>query len=251
MQTNQFAIVFAHIDQKKGPLVFIPVLVKLDNLATYILRKVPLHVINFDLLSGIFWIIFGKRTQKLEVSVLQEHANDKFIIRSSSSSCLDLRSEYLFDLALELEVVRVESLHEDVVEREDMPVRDEDVGLQEHETREQLALVLYPLVEHLPELSRIDFATTTFHQLGLGKALSGLQIVRDYSDSGLRCNICLFKCHLYVLGLKLNICIFGGVPNAKHPVIIEVNLFAFAYGDTLGYPVTRYYHLKIKDAINR
>ena len=47
-----------------------------------------------------------------------------------------------------------------------MPVRDEDVSLQEHETREQLALVLNSLIEHLTELSRTDHAATnTFHLL--------------------------------------------------------------------------------------
>ena len=84
--------------------------------------------------------------------------------------------EDLFDLVIELDVVVEEFLLQNVIQRQDGAVSDEDEVLQEHKACEDVAVRLDSLVEHIVQLIVCEYPR-------LADRLGVLEAMFDSSDS--------------------------------------------------------------------
>ena len=160
--------------------------------------------------------------------------------------------EDLFDLVIELDVVVEEFLLQNVIQRQDGAVSDEDEVLQEHKACEDVAVRLDSLVEHIVQLIVCEYPR-------LADRLGVLEAMFDSSDSWAILNASLIsdvlsmhegliERYLYVIGFEFLIEV-RVLREALHPIVVEVNDSRLADSSSSRFSVILEYKLELYNLV--
>lgn len=133
--------------------------------------------------------------------------------------------EDLFDFVIELDVIG-EFLLQDVIQRQDGAVCDEDKSLEEYEACENVAVRLDSLVEHIVQLVVCEYPRLA-DRLGVLEAMFDSSYSRAILNARLISDVLimhegLIERYLYVIGFEFLVKV-RVLREALHPIVVEVN----------------------------